>query len=155
MGTIIRVNVANLAAIRNEHGREAAEAALVRAAECVARQAGEGDTVAREQGGDLVLLVEGRLAREAAAYAGRDIIARGLKFSNRLPPHVTLTLHVAVACAPLPAGPADKVLAILGNAIAESARTPGGRALTIIGNAATPAIARGDNDVVLSPMTEL
>ena len=59
----MQVHVANLEAIRAEYGREAAEAALVRAAECVTSEAKEGDIVAREQGGDLVLVMEGQVTR--------------------------------------------------------------------------------------------
>ena len=92
---MLRVHVGNLDAIVEEYGREAAEAAMVRAAECVATEAREGDTVARDCVGDLVLLLDGRMTREQATAAARNIIARGLKFSGRLPPGVTLTLHVA------------------------------------------------------------
>ena len=104
LGAVLRVRVGNLAGIANEFGREAAEAAMVRTAECLAREARQGDTVAREEIGDLVLLLDGRMTREQATAAGRNIIAGGLKFSGRLPPGVTLSLQVAVACAPLPDG---------------------------------------------------
>ena len=152
LGTVIRVRVANLEAIRNEHGREAAGAALVRAVECVARQAQASDTVAREKGGDLVLVLEGRLSRQDASAAGLDIIARGLKYTTRLPPQVVLSLRVAVACAPFPGGDAHKLLAMLGDALTESASHPNGRALTLIGTLDPSAVARGRDDIVLSPM---
>ena len=69
LGVVMRVHVANLDTIREQYGREAAEAATVRAAECVARGAIEGDTVAREQRGDLVLVLEGQVT---ARPDGRD-----------------------------------------------------------------------------------
>lgn len=131
-GVILRVRVANLAAIANDYGREAAEAAIVRAAECVAQHAREGDTVAREQGGDLVLLLEGRLTRAEGLAIGRDIIAAGLKFSGRLPPAVTLSLLVAGACPPLPHGTGAALLALLGEILQEIGGDPSGRAMRIV-----------------------
>lgn len=131
-GAVLRVHVGNLDAIVEEYGREAAEAAMVRAAECVATEAREGDTVARDRMGDLVLLLDGRMTREQATAAARNIIARGLKFSGRLPPGVTLTLHVAGACAPLPRGNGQALLGTLGQVLQDIARDPSGRALRIL-----------------------
>jgi len=140
-GAVLQIHVANLDAIRDEYGREAAEAAMVRAAECVTKEASEGDTVAREQGGDLVLVLEGQLTRAQAAEAGRDIIARGLKFSGRLPPRVTLSLRVAGACAPLPDNNALVLLGMLGRVILDIGSDALGRALRIID---APAPRRAD-----------
>ncbi len=103
-GAVMQVHVANLEAIREQYGREAAEAAMVRAAECVTRETKEGDTVAREEGGDLVLVLEGQVSRGQATEIGRNIIARGLKFSRKLPPRVTLNLRVAGVMSPLARG---------------------------------------------------
>jgi diguanylate cyclase (GGDEF)-like protein len=132
-GAVLQVHLANLDAIRSEYGREAAEAALVQAAECVTKEARESDTVAREQGGDLVLVLEGQVTRGQAAEAGRNIIARGLKFSGRLPPRVTLSLRVAGAYAPLPETNAAVFLGMLGRVILEIGTDPLGRALRFIG----------------------
>jgi two-component system, sensor histidine kinase LadS len=137
-GAVLRVRVANLTAIVNDYGREAAEAAMVRAAECVAQEAREGDTVAREQGGDLMLVLPGRLTREQAVAAGRDIIAAGLKFSGRLPPGVTLSLQVAGACAPLPRGNGQLLLAVLAEMLQDIAADPSGRAMRIVQGAGAP-----------------
>ena len=131
-GAVLRVHVGNLDALSHEYGREAAEAAMVRAAECVALEAREGDTAAREHGGDLVLLLDGRITREQATAAARNIIARGLKFSGRLPPGVTLALQVAGVCAPLPNGNAQLLLGMLGQVLQDIARDPSGRALRIV-----------------------
>ena len=136
-GAVLRVHVGNLDALSDEYGREAAEAAMVRAAECVALEAREGDTVAREHGGDLVLLLDGRITREQATAAARNIIARGLKFSGRLPPGVTLALQVAGACAPLPSGNGQLLLGMLGQVLQDIARDPSGRALRIVKSAET------------------
>jgi GGDEF domain-containing protein len=131
-GAVLRVHVGNLDTLSHEYGREAAEAAMVRAAECVALEAREGDTVARENAGDLVLLLDGRITREQATAAARNIIARGLKFSGRLPPGVTLALRVAGVCAPLPAGNGQLLLGMLGQVLQDIARDPSGRALRIV-----------------------
>jgi two-component system, sensor histidine kinase LadS len=132
VGAVLQVHVANLAEIRGVYGREAAEAAMVRAAECVTREAAESDLVAREQGGDLVMVMEGKAVRTQVAAAGRNIIARGLKFTGRLPPNVTLSLRVAAACAPFPQDNAQALLATLGRTVADIARDGGSRALRII-----------------------
>jgi diguanylate cyclase (GGDEF)-like protein len=131
-GAVLQIHVANLDAIRDEYGREAAEAAIVRAAECVTLEAREGDTVARERGGDLVLVLEGHVTRSQAAEAGRNIIARGLKFSGRLPPRVTLSLRVAGACAPLVESNLQVLLDMLGRLILDIGNDSQGRALRII-----------------------
>jgi two-component system, sensor histidine kinase LadS len=132
VGAVLRVRVGNIGAVASQYGREATEAAVVRAAECVARESREGDTVAREQAGDLVLLLEGRMTREQAAVAGRNIIACGLKFSGRLPPGVTLSLHVAGACAPFPQGNAQLLLGALGQLVQDIGSNPRGRTLRIV-----------------------
>jgi len=132
LGAVLRLRVANLEAIRTEHGREAAEAALLQAAECVTREANEGDAVAREQSGDLVLVLEGRLSRDHVAAAARNIIARGLKFSARLPPRVTVAFRVAAACPPLPQLGAVDLLDQLDDTLDAMPRDPRGRGLRII-----------------------
>jgi GGDEF domain-containing protein len=141
-GAVLRVHVGNLDTLVEEYGREAAEAAMVRAAECVATEAREGDTVARDRVGDLVLLLDGRVTRDQATAAGRNIIARGLKFSGRLPPGVTLALHVAGACAPLPTGNGQALLGTLGQVLQDIARDPSGRALRIL---RPPEVAEPEN----------
>lgn len=137
-GAVLRLRVSNLSAIGHGYGREAAEAAMVRAAECVVHEAREGDTVAREQGGDLVLVLEGRMTREQAAATGRNIIAGGLKFSARLPPGVTLSLRVAGLCAPFPRGNAQLLLGTLGQMLQDIAADPGGRAMRIVDGSGVP-----------------
>ena len=131
VGGVLRVHVLNLGAIRSEYGREAAEAALVRAAECVTLEATETDLVGREQGGDLMLLLQGKVSRAQATEAARDIIARGLKFSPRLPPGVTLSLRVSGVCAPLAAIDAPTLVAMLGRELQVLAGAQG-RAIRIV-----------------------
>lgn len=128
-GAVLRVRVGNLEDIRTEYGREFAEAALLRAAACVLRQAKEQDVVAREPGGDVVLLMPGAVSRQQASEAGRDIIAAGLKFSQRLPPGVTLSLRVAGDHAPWRTTDPQELLAALEDLLQEIAAEPGGRKL--------------------------
>lgn len=132
LGAVLRVRVANLDSIRKLHGREAAEAAMVQAAECVAREAAESDTVGREQGGDLVLVLEGQVTHRHAAYAARNIVAHGLQFSERLPQGVTLTLRVGGAHAPLPSADASVLLGMLHRVIVDLGHDPKRRALRFI-----------------------
>ncbi|HMA08094.1 MAG TPA: 7TM diverse intracellular signaling domain-containing protein [Ramlibacter sp.] len=134
IGAVLRVRVANLHTINEEYGREAMEAAMVRAAECVARGAIEGDTVARDKGGDVVLLMEGAVARHQIAETGRNIIARGLKFSRRLPRGVALHIKVAAACAPLSAVDAATLMELLDQELQQIAADPHGKAMHILVN---------------------
>jgi GGDEF domain-containing protein len=145
-GAVLRVHIANLDTIRSEHGREAAEAAVVRAAECIAREAKVNDVIGREPGGDLVLLLKGQVTRDAAAMAGRNIIARGLKPSRLLPPGVVLALSVVAACKPMPSRDPEELLGVLARNIAEIAAGPGSRPLRVLEAARmaepAPAIVR-------------
>ena len=134
-GAVLRVHVANLADIRAEFGREAGEAALVRAGECVAKEAREGDLVAREQGDDIVLVLAGYPTQGQAAIAGRNIIARGLKYSGRLPPGVTLKLRIAGFAPPLPEdGEPAGLLQTLARLLLDIENDPNGRALRFVGS---------------------
>ncbi|MEO8655941.1 MAG: diguanylate cyclase, partial [Ramlibacter sp.] len=132
LGAVMRVRVANLHAIHEQYGREAMEAATVRAAECVARGAIEGDTLAREQAGDIVLVMEGQATRTQIAETGRNIIARGLKFSRRLPRGVTLHFNVAAAGPPLPTTDAAALMALLDHELLQIAADPHGKAMRIL-----------------------
>jgi two-component system, sensor histidine kinase LadS len=134
VGAVFRIHVANLAEIAGEHGREAGEAALMRAAECVAKEAREGDLVARDPGSDIVLVLGGRTAQQNATAMGRDIIARGLKFSARLPRGVVVKLRVAGVCAPLPDTDAEGLLHSLGRLLLDMENSERGRWLRFIGS---------------------
>jgi len=132
LGAVLRVQVRNLQDLRTEHGRETAEAALLRAAECVAAEAREGDLVARDRGNDVILVLAGEVTPTQAMEAGRDIIARGLKFSARLPPNTALSLAVAGACAPLPDTDAPGLAQALARLAADMANDPRGRAMRFL-----------------------
>ena len=134
-GAVLRVHLANLADIRAEYGREAGEAALVRAGECVAKEAHEGDLVARERGDDIVLVLGGYPTQGQAAIAGRNIIARGLKFSGRLPPGVSLKLRIAGFAPPLPEeGDPAGLLQTLARVLLDIENDPNGRAMRFVGS---------------------
>jgi two-component system, sensor histidine kinase LadS len=160
LGTVLRVHVANLGEITAEFGREAGEAALMRAAECVAKDAHEGDLVARESGDDVVLVLGGRPKREAMVAMGRDIIARGLKFSGRLPPNVSLKLRVAIACAPLPAAEPDDLLRALARLLLDMENDQRHRWLRFLGSADSSSWSRisssvpRESELPLAPPTE-
>ncbi len=133
-GAVLRVHVGNLADIRSEYGREAGEAALMRAGECVAKEAHEGDLVARERGEDIVLVLGGYPTQNQAAIAGRNIIARGLKYSGRLPPGVSLKLRIAGFTPPLPeSGDPAGLLQTLARLLLDIENDPHGRALRFVG----------------------
>lgn len=132
-GAVLRVRIGNLDAIRTEHGREAAEAAIVRAAECLANEVGPHDTLAREPGGDFVLVLAGRLSVDRVTETGRSVIARGLKFTPRLPPSVVLKLQVVVLVPPLPPETPHEVLAQLDEALVLLAARREPPALRVLG----------------------
>ena len=150
LGAVLRVHVANLERIRKQHGREAAAAAMVRAAECVAREAAETDTVGREAGGDLVLVLEGQVTHAHAAYAARNIVAHGLQFSNRLPEGVALTLRVGGARSPLPHVDAPVLLAMLQGVIVDLGRDPQRRALRFLDSPLPAREAPADEEPAMS-----
>jgi len=132
-GAVLRVQVANFHDITAECGREAGEAALMRAGECVAKEAREGDLVAREQGNDIVLVLDGHPTQDQAAIAARNIIARGLKYSGRLPPGITLKLRVAGCAPPLPpASDPAGLMQTLARLLLDIANDPQGRALRFV-----------------------
>lgn len=131
-GAVVRVHVSNLDRILEKYGREAAEAAVMRAAQCVRREAREHDLVARDQDGDLVLVLQRNVTRRQVAETGRDIIARGLKYSNCLPPRVSLSLRLAAVCTPLPTADSVTLLLALELAIVEMRQNPNGKALRFL-----------------------
>lgn len=120
-GAVVRVRVANLEAIQSYHGREAADAAIVRAAECLVHDIGPMDLLAREVDGDFVLLMSGIAGPDQLAELGRALIARGLKFSPRLPPQLVLKLQVVALAPPLPAETPEQLLQRLHRAMDELA----------------------------------
>lgn len=140
-GAVLRVRLANGADIRHEHGSEVWQAAQVKAGTIMARAAMEGDTVARHQDGDFIILLEGRLSRDQVADVARSIIARGLAYSKNLPPTVTLGFHIACAHAPLPhEAEATRLLEMLAAQLAEIQRHPS-KALRFLGDVGSPVFS--------------
>ena len=70
--------------------------------------------------------------RHQIAEAGRNIIARGLKFSRRLPRGVTLHIHVAAVCAPLPTVDAATLMGLLDQELLQIAADRHGKAMHIM-----------------------
>jgi two-component system, sensor histidine kinase LadS len=137
---------------------------LMRAAECLAKDAREGDLVARDAGNDLVLVLGGRIDQATATAMGRDIIARGLKFSARLPPRVVVKLRVAGVCSPLPHTDAEGLLHSLARLLLDMENDEQGRWLRFIGSSdssswrrtssATSTRPREEEEVVAAPTAE-
>jgi hypothetical protein len=73
------------------------------------------------------------VSREQATECGRNIIARGLKFTRKLPRGVTLSIRIAGLLAPLPPSNAAVLLGALGGLILELRADLTGRVMNISG----------------------
>ena len=124
IGAVLRVRLANIAAIRAEGGLEAAQAAVVRAGACATVPALESDTVGRYLDGDFVVLLEGRSSASLVGDAAQRIIAEGLRQSRHLPGGVVLQLHVACADASMLKDDAVTLLERVGGVLDEIANQP-------------------------------
>ena len=124
IGAVLRVRLANSAAIRTEGGLETVQAALVRAGACATVPALESDTVGRYLDGDFVVLLEGKSSASLVADAAQRIIAQGLRQSRRLPGGVVLQLHVACADASMLKDDAVTLLERVGGVLDEIANHP-------------------------------
>ena len=122
---VLRVRVGNARQIREEHGPDVLQTALVHAGACIGRVAREGDTVARHRNGDFVLLLGNAPSREQAGEAAQRIIARGLAHTSDLPQKQSLRLLVAAAIPPLDREDADELLDGLELLIEELQARPG------------------------------
>lgn len=120
---VLRLRVSNLGAIAQESGQQIASAAVLHAASCVRRIAGEGDTVGRLAEGDFVAVLEhaggeGPLRAEAAR-----VLALGLRPEARLAGQA-LKFHVAFTLAPDAWADAEALLARLGQRLEAIAQAP-------------------------------
>ncbi|MES2942673.1 MAG: 7TM diverse intracellular signaling domain-containing protein [Pseudomonadota bacterium] len=93
---LLMVNLANLASLQNQHGRQTGEHALVMAAARIRAVARPADTVARAGEAQFALLIEGPISADAANDVATKIIASGLRPSNELPESESLRFHIAV-----------------------------------------------------------
>jgi diguanylate cyclase (GGDEF)-like protein len=99
---LLGVRVANLEAIVEEFGREAAEKALVVAASHLRRAIVHFDMAARVSPRDFMVLLEAPVTPEIAASRAQQIVASGLRQTESLPQALTLKFHVAIAMLPHP-----------------------------------------------------
>lgn len=93
---LLLVNLANLANLQKQHGRETADRAMVMAAAHIRDIAQATDTVARVGDTQFALLIEGPISLDAANDVATRILASGLRPSNQLPGAEPLLFHIAV-----------------------------------------------------------
>lgn len=99
---LLGVRVANLEAIIEEFGREAAEKAMVVAASHLRRAIVHFDMAARVGQRDFAVLLEAPVTQQVAASRAQQIVASGLRQTESLPQALTLKLHVAIGMLPHP-----------------------------------------------------
>jgi GGDEF domain-containing protein len=121
---VMRVRVGNLRDIFNAHGIQIMAGATLHAASCLALITREGDTTGRLKDGDFVLILERPLTEEKAMQEAARVVARGLAYSKRLPPEVTIRFHIALSLTAQTAGHGDRLLDGLGALLDEIARAP-------------------------------
>jgi GGDEF domain-containing protein len=121
---VMRVRVGNLRDIFNAHGIQVMAGATLHAASCLALITREGDTTGRLKDGDFVLILERPLTEEKAMQEAARVVARGLAYSKRLPPEVTIRFHIALSLTAQTAGHGDRLLDGLGALLNEIARAP-------------------------------
>lgn len=97
---LLTVRLSNHDAIAQQHGKEAADRALVLAASRLRRCISDVDMAARVGEQHFALLLEGPTTDVAAQDCATRVVASGLRESEALPAGVTLRFHVAVAMLP-------------------------------------------------------
>jgi diguanylate cyclase (GGDEF)-like protein len=93
---LLVINVTNLAALQERHGRETGDRAMVMAAARIRAVARLTDTVARVGDNQFALLVQGPVDASEANNLATKILASGLRPSNELPDAEPLRFHIAV-----------------------------------------------------------
>ncbi|RYF15440.1 MAG: diguanylate cyclase [Comamonadaceae bacterium] len=99
---LLGVRIANLQAVAEEFGREAAEKALVVAASHLRRCIVGFDMAARVGERDFAVLLEAPMTPQIATSRAQQIVASGLRQMPALPAALTLKFHVVVAMLPDP-----------------------------------------------------
>jgi diguanylate cyclase (GGDEF)-like protein len=97
---LLAVRLSNHDAIAAQHGKEAADRALVLAASRLRRCIADVDLAARVGEQHFALLLEGPTNDVTAQDCATRVVANGLRESEALPAGVTLRFHVAVAMLP-------------------------------------------------------
>jgi diguanylate cyclase (GGDEF)-like protein len=99
---LLAVRIANLDAIAEEFGRDAAEKALVIAASHLRRAIVDFDMAARVGEREFAVMLEAPVTHEAATSRAQQIVASGLRPMEALPAALTLKFHVTIAMLPQP-----------------------------------------------------
>ncbi|HWI81458.1 sensor domain-containing diguanylate cyclase [Ramlibacter sp.] len=97
---LVTLDIANFDALSAEFGRETADRALVVAASLLRRAATDIDVEARVGEHQFALLLESPTTAENAVNRAQELVARGLRSSNALPPMASIKFHAAVALLP-------------------------------------------------------
>jgi two-component system, sensor histidine kinase LadS len=97
---LLVVEVSNLAALRREFGRGAAEQALVLAATRLQGLVRDVDTAARLGEQEFAVLIEAPCSAADLTQIATRLLAQSLRPSELLPPGATLKLHISMAIAP-------------------------------------------------------
>jgi len=121
---VMRVRVGNLRDIFNDHGIQVMAGATLHAAACLALITHEGDTAGRLKDGDFVLILERPFTEEQAMQEAARVVARGLAYSKRLPPGVSIRFHVGISLSGHAAGDSTRLLDGLAVLLDEIARAP-------------------------------
>lgn len=93
---LLVINLANLAGLQKQHGRETADRAMVMAASRIQGIAHATDMLARVGDAQFALLLEGPVDSDAANDVATKILASGLRPSRELPDAEPLMFHIAV-----------------------------------------------------------
>ena len=102
MCALLGVRIANLDAIADEFGKDAAEKALVVAASHLRRTIVNFDMAARVGEREFAVLMEAPVTQEAVSSRAQQIVASGLRQVEALPAALTLKFHVTAAMLPHP-----------------------------------------------------
>lgn len=99
---LLGVRIANLDAIAEEFGKDAAEKALVVAASHLRRVTVGFDMAARVGEREFAVLMEAPVTQQAVSSRAQQVVASGLRQVEALPAALTLKFHVAAAMLPDP-----------------------------------------------------
>ena len=110
---VMRIQISNIRAIREEYGLDVAQASVVYASALAVSVISDGDAVSRHREGDLVLVFNGFATRQWLLDTGKRLVARGLAGAPELPPQLTLQFKAAVLMAPFESADPTALLHLL------------------------------------------
>lgn len=93
---LLLINLSNLPALQQQHGRETGDRAMVMAASRIRAAAKTTDTVARVGDSQFALLMEGPMSSDSVNDVATKILASGLRPSRELPDADPLVFHIAI-----------------------------------------------------------